>query len=433
MIAFITTRMVRGGADNLIWSIASRIRRERNPVLIFSLFRSSDEDYDAQKFREAGVAVVMPRVWEMASATVLSFLFFPYSLIFDLSIHYRRAIVRTFAGHKTKGARTNASSGKSRLMDLTKVVVRTLKSAQSTTLERLAQQVLFIRVFVNHKFFQNIEVISAFHFASITVGGKIKSFLGIRALYTEISSPAYRDSQLMESNKKSNARHLPWYDVVISPSSAIGAEIAASYGYSKKVEVIPFIVEKPSRPVTDSEILVPSIGMIGRLTEEKGQLHLVALLDELRRKGCMINLILVGDGEDKARIRSRCGQLSLEQNVTILDDNPSLDGVMGKIGIYLSFSLVEGMSIALIEALSYGKPIITNDVGSNREMVVDGWNGYIISEQVSERTVEKIMLLFKDKEMARTFSRNSAILYRSKFEPSALYQQYQKQYFSQAQ
>lgn len=64
--------------------------------------------------------------------------------------------------------------------------------------------------------------------------------------------------------------------------------------------------------------------------------------------------------------------------------------------IYAHISLGEGLPIALLEAMSMGKPIIATPVGGIPEAIDDGKNGYLVRPDVDE-IAEKIIFLIKNK------------------------------------
>ncbi len=48
-------------------------------------------------------------------------------------------------------------------------------------------------------------------------------------------------------------------------------------------------------------------------------------------------------------------------------------------------SLVEGWPTAIVEALACGKPVVTTEVSGARELVLDGRNGFVVTEREPER------------------------------------------------
>lgn len=57
------------------------------------------------------------------------------------------------------------------------------------------------------------------------------------------------------------------------------------------------------------------IGNIGRLTQQKNQSWLLVLLHQLRSQNLPIKLVLVGNGEDDAKLKEECKKLKLQDSV----------------------------------------------------------------------------------------------------------------------
>jgi len=121
----------------------------------------------------------------------------------------------------------------------------------------------------------------------------------------------------------------------------------------------------------------------------------------------LIKYILVGYGPMESEIRSMIRSFGLEGKVGIVINPPNVSHYLGIADIYLSTSLFEGLSNSLMEAMVAGLPIIATDVGDNRFLVKDGFNGYIVPLQSVDETSRKLEALVNSDEMRKTFGDNS--------------------------
>ena len=87
-------------------------------------------------------------------------------------------------------------------------------------------------------------------------------------------------------------------------------------------------------------------------------------------------LVLVGDGPDRGRLRDLSSQLS--------GDCVRFDGCKTNILQYLHAADVfvlpsrhEGLSVSLLEAAAAGLPLLASDIPANREIVKDNINGFL--------------------------------------------------------
>ena len=59
--------------------------------------------------------------------------------------------------------------------------------------------------------------------------------------------------------------------------------------------------------------------------------------------------------------------------------------------LFLNVSLSEGIPVSIMEALSFGIPCIATDVGGTREIVTDGYNGWLLKEDFKEEQLVRII------------------------------------------
>lgn len=92
----------------------------------------------------------------------------------------------------------------------------------------------------------------------------------------------------------------------------------------------------------------------------------------------------------------------------------------GQFDAFINVSLSEGIPQAIMEALSCGIPILATDVGGNREIVVDGYNGYLFSVDFDDgEVIKKILALsemsYSEKTRIHDYARKQ---WESKFKSS---------------
>jgi len=67
----------------------------------------------------------------------------------------------------------------------------------------------------------------------------------------------------------------------------------------------------------------------------------------------------------------------------------------------------EGFSNAIIEKMAMGKPVVASDVGGTAEAVIDGTTGFIVPPGNPELLAERILFLYKNKEIRERMGRNA--------------------------
>jgi glycosyltransferase involved in cell wall biosynthesis len=118
------------------------------------------------------------------------------------------------------------------------------------------------------------------------------------------------------------------------------------------------------------------IGSVGRLTYQKG---FDVLLDALALLPADdVDLLLIGDGEDRGRLLRQAGKLNLADRVHLVGYRNDVPELLGALDLYVHPARFEGMSNALMEAMAAGCPIVATSVDGNRELIVDGESGWLV-------------------------------------------------------
>ena len=98
--------------------------------------------------------------------------------------------------------------------------------------------------------------------------------------------------------------------------------------------------------------------------------------------------------------------------------------------IYVLPSYREGVPRTLLEAASMGKPIVTTDTVGCREVVKDGYNGFLVPVKNTESLSQKIQLLAQDEGMRKIMGDNGRILAINEFGVHKIVEQYLHLYSS---
>ena len=151
-----------------------------------------------------------------------------------------------------------------------------------------------------------------------------------------------------------------------------------------------------------------TIGFIGRLVKEKQPIKLLETFRKYSFTDNDFRLVFVGEGPLENEIRKRISKYRLEEKVCLIKPLIDLNGIYGKIDIlvYPSFSL-EGFGLVIIEAQSFGIPVISFDNNSVREIITDGKNGILVRDGDFDKLLTSAELTLKDKSRYKELSDNA--------------------------
>ncbi len=153
----------------------------------------------------------------------------------------------------------------------------------------------------------------------------------------------------------------------------------------------------------DGEIV---IGNAGRLSEEKGQVYLIELAAQLKKKGFRFKVIIAGTGKLKAKLRKYARTLNVVDEVIFLGFVDNIKTFTSSIDIFVLTSLYEGFGYVLVEAMAERKPVVAFDIQSSAEIVSDGESGYLVGKANVEELTGRLELLIADSELRKKMGEN---------------------------
>jgi glycosyltransferase involved in cell wall biosynthesis len=196
---------------------------------------------------------------------------------------------------------------------------------------------------------------------------------GVRNRVAALHGPAHQFNPLL-IKLDAVAGRLGLYTAII----ACGQSVADSFAnngktYARRLAVIANGYRKPaliSRDAARRELGLPAsgtvIGQIGRLSYQKHQDFSIDLVRNLPD----VSLLLVGSGPDEAAVRRQITEAGLLRRAQTLPGiaHDRIGAFYSTVDLVLFPSRFEGLSLAAIEAIQAGVPLVCSDIPSFREM-----------------------------------------------------------------
>lgn len=121
-----------------------------------------------------------------------------------------------------------------------------------------------------------------------------------------------------------------------------------------------------------------AIVSVGTLWQAKGYLRLIKCIEKLLLQGCVVELYIIGDGEDRDMLEKYIEQHSLKDTVHLLGFQKDPYGLMCQADIYVCSSYAEGFSTSVTEALILGIPVVTTRCAGMYELLGESEYGLIV-------------------------------------------------------
>jgi len=124
------------------------------------------------------------------------------------------------------------------------------------------------------------------------------------------------------------------------------------------------------------------ITYVGRLSKEKGVERLIIAFNKIKNKNW--KCVLAGDGPEKIKLQNLVKILGLDEKVIFLGLIKDIDRLLASSSIFVLPSFREGFPNALVEAMSAGLPSICFDSIPYQDLIIDGYNGFVVNDNQIE-------------------------------------------------
>jgi glycosyltransferase involved in cell wall biosynthesis len=129
-------------------------------------------------------------------------------------------------------------------------------------------------------------------------------------------------------------------------------------------------------PPSGTQVIPGRIVSCGRLERYKGHQRVIEALPEVIRNNVNAHLVIIGHGPYESELRSSAARHGVTDRVTIKQlppsDREAMAKAMAEAGVIAAMSDYEAHPVAVMEALSVGRPVVGYDVAGIGELVAEG-------------------------------------------------------------
>ena len=189
-------------------------------------------------------------------------------------------------------------------------------------------------------------------------------------------------------------------DIVVTPSQHL-KNFILNLGFKNKIEIINngvFIPEENTNIFTNDQI---NITIVSRLVSHKNIEKIIKAISDLNSP--LINLNIIGDGPELNQLQKISLESNNKDNIIFHGklNRDDINHIFLKSDIYIQASNYEGLPHSLLEAMSYGIPVLCTPVGECKEILGNEDRGYILDLPVSKNNIKsKISEIIGEKNIA---------------------------------
>jgi glycosyltransferase involved in cell wall biosynthesis len=146
----------------------------------------------------------------------------------------------------------------------------------------------------------------------------------------------------------------------------------------------------------------PVVGTVANLRPEKGQRHLIEAAAIVRQSVPDVRFVLIGKGPLEGDLRRRIAELGLEDTVLLPGYRGPATSILSAFDVFVLPSIYEGLSIAALEAMATGRPMVVSAIGPLQELMGTPPAGIIVPPAQPKAIAGALIDVITNRELSRT-------------------------------
>ncbi|MCX6136424.1 MAG: glycosyltransferase family 4 protein [Ignavibacteriales bacterium] len=224
-------------------------------------------------------------------------------------------------------------------------------------------------------------------------------------------------------------RLLLQYGDFVSLSKAISANLRDRGVPPERIHHIPnSVFEAPQcEPEQHTRHAVLFIGNVTNDPLQKGLDILMQAWKTVVEKLPRSRLTIVGAG-DFSGFRAMAGELKILEYVSFAGVSVDLSSLFSSHNIFVLPSRYEGMSNALLEAMSFGKACVVSTVSGSDDLIENHVTGIKVEPRNAAALADALLILLQNPEMVQTLGTSAQHYVRTHHSPASISEQYLRLY-----
>ena len=172
------------------------------------------------------------------------------------------------------------------------------------------------------------------------------------------------------------------------------------------------------------------VGTVGRLNEVKNQNLLLRAVAALGTDHDNVHILIVGDGPERCALEKLAADLGLSARAHFAGYQRNPERFLPAMDLFAMTSRIEGLPLALLEALAAGLPAVSSAVGGVPRVVSDGENGMLFPNGDEAALTRALLILLADSKKAARLATAGMALVRERYSLERMANDYEALYRS---
>lgn len=169
-----------------------------------------------------------------------------------------------------------------------------------------------------------------------------------------------------------------------------------------------------------------NIFSVGRLNEQKNYFEALHAVRLLLDEGCDVKYFIAGEGDLYDALQEEIKQLDLERHVEMLGFRDDWQTLVETMDVYLLASSREGLSIATLEAMSYGLPVVATNVGGIQEYGQHMRNMLVVGQPKAKAIADALKQVVDSADLRASLGQSARVTSSEMFGQQSVASQYEE-------
>ncbi len=164
------------------------------------------------------------------------------------------------------------------------------------------------------------------------------------------------------------------------------------------------------------------LGTVANLFSRKGYDVMLQAMPMIIAKVPRTHYLIIGAGEKtyEEQLHRQVKRLCLEKYVHFLGFQPDVVPYLAALDVYVQPSRLEGLALAVLEAMAVNKPVVATNVGGLSEVVHDQYTGLFVKPDDAQALAQAVLALLADPERCRVLGAQGCQRVKSQFNVGAM-------------
>ena len=287
----------------------------------------------------------------------------------------------------------------------------------------------------------NIDILHSHGYKSDIIGVIAAKLAGIHCISTPHGFEKTSDWKL-EMFIGAGCRSFRFFDYVVPLSRELYSDVQ-KYGVSESKLVyicngvdlkdVNYRLPSPEpRDRTDDETIdapqEKTIGFIGQMIDRKNVSHLLDVFDNLARANNGLKLVLLGDGDARAKFEAHADSLESRDRIEFLGFQNDPLSYLNTFDLFVMCSTLEGIPRCLMESMAMGVPVAAYDIPGVDQLLEHNKTGLLATHGNKQQLEQCCKQLLWNETLANEISQNAADFINNNFSARRMAEEYTELY-----